>query len=85
MNTLLLSSPAYGAVVLLLSFALCFFLVHLFRLARIGWNASRQTPPPPQKKEEAKPPEPVYYIVEKKKKIRKPKTEYAEPKEIRFR
>ena len=86
MNRLLSVSALVGAGYLLLLFGVCFFFVHLFRLAKIGWQASLRPPEKNEiKKEEAKPPEPVYYIVEKKKKPRKPKTQYSEPREFRFR
>ncbi len=66
----------------MLLFALCAVIVHSFKLILIGWRSfGRQKTPEPVLKQE-KPPEPVYYLVERKKK--RPKAEYAEPKQINF-
>lgn len=108
MNNSLLASPVGGIFWLLALFIICFFGVHIARLAHIGWihresqkNSSdpsrRHDPPkPPEPKQsntkqpESKPPEsrpappePVYYIVERKR--RRPKANYSEPKEIKFK
>ena len=74
----LLSVQGLGAVctVILL------FIVHIFKLARIGYRARKNLPPTPPKPEEPKP-EPVYYIVEKKKK--RAKASYSEPRRIDFK
>ena len=64
-------------------FLLVVVAVHLAKLIAVGYRTLfRKLPPEPPKIAEKKP-EPVYYIVERKK--RRPKKEYAEPKEISFR
>ncbi len=67
-----------GALYLFLTFAACFILVHMVKLAYIGIKSLK-------KKEEIKKPEPkpepVYYIVEKK----RTKKSYSKPKEIKFK
>lgn len=68
-----------GALYLLLTFLFCFILVHVIRLAILGFQAAKK-PPEPEKKPEPKP-EPVYYIVEK----RRAKKSYSEPREIQFK
>ena len=88
MNTLLFPASA-GFLWIGFLFGLCFLLVHLAKLVKLGW-AHRTTPPkatPTSEKEEKKAPastpqEPVYYIVEKK---RRAKTSFGEPKQIRFK
>lgn len=84
---ILLSIFSAGIVTLIGIFALCFFIVHIARLTRIGWETQKKASPPPKEEEkpapaEEKPQEPVYYIVEKK---RRAKTTYSEPKQIRFK
>lgn len=59
----------------------CFILVHIVKLARIGYRARKKLPPAEPKPEE--PREAVYYIVERKKK--RAKAEYSEPKRIHFK
>ena len=74
-----------GILYLFLTFVVCFILVHLIKLAYIGFLSLRKKPEPPPapKVEKPKPkPEPVYYIVEKKK---VKKSTYSEPKEIQFK
>ena len=73
-----------GLLYLFLTFVVCFILVHIIKLAYIGFLSLRKKPePPPEPKEKPKPkPEPVYYIVEKKK---VKKSTYSEPKEIQFK
>lgn len=72
-----------GILYLFLTFAACFILVHLVRLAYIGLKSIRKKPEPPEKKPEPAPKaQPVYYIVEKK---RAKKSSYSEPKEIEFK
>lgn len=76
-----------GLLYLFLTFVVCFILVHLIKLAYIGFKSTKKKPPEPPKEKPApapKPrqPEPVYYIVEKK---RSKKSTYSEPKEIRFK
>ncbi len=78
----LLSIQGRGAVYAILLLILCFTLVHIFKLARIGYRARRDLPPTPPKTEAPRP-EPVYYIVEKKKK--RAKASYSEPRRIDFK
>ncbi len=70
-----------GFVYLILTFAVCFTLVHLIHLATIGFHSLKRKrevkPAPPAKKSE-----PVYYIVEKKK---PKKSTYSSPREIEFK
>lgn len=78
----LLAAPWLGGVYAAILLVLCFFLVHILKLARIGYRARKKLPPEkPPKPEPAS--EPVYYIVEKKKK--RAKAEYSEPKRISFK
>ena len=91
----LLTNPLLGGFFLILLFACCFLLVHIFLLVKIGWEhqtgerkknptlENEKQPEKPTEKPEKKPPQPVYYIVERKKK--KPKNYYTEPKEFRFK
>ena len=69
-----------GLVYLLVTFIVCFALVHVIKLAVVGFFSLKKKPAEPEKKPEKKA-EPVYYIVEKK---RARKT-YSEPKEIQFK
>ena len=73
-----------GLLYLFLTFIVCFILVHIIKLAYIGFMSLRKKPePPPAPREKPQPkPEPVYYIVEKK---RAKKSTYSEPKEIQFK
>lgn len=74
-----------GILYLFLTFAVCFILVHIIKLAYIGLLSVRKKPEPPPAPKQEKPqpkPEPVYYIVEKK---RTKKSTYSEPKEIKFK
>lgn len=94
MNALLTVSPFWGIFWLILLFILCFFGVHIARLARLGQRyrksltkqekhekkESGETPPQPKTLPNER--EPIYYIVERKKRA---KTNYSEPKEIRFK
>ncbi len=86
--TIFLCGAGVGVVWIGLLFGLCFLLVHLIKLVKLGWEHRAPTPPPkPTEKEEQKAPaktsqEPVYYIVEKK---RRAKTSFGEPKQIRFK
>ena len=71
-----------GILYLFLTFAVCFILVHLIKLAIIGIRSVRKKPEPPKAEEKPAPkPEPVYYIVEKK----KTRKSYSNPKEIQFK
>lgn len=79
----LLSVQGRGAVLVLCLFLLCLIIVHGVKLAKAGWRTlGRKLPPTEPKKPEPKP-EPVYFIVERKKK--RAKTEYSEPKRIKFK
>ena len=74
-----------GALYLFLTFVVCFILVHLIKLAYIGFMSLKKKPEPPKAvpKPVVKPePEPVYYIVEKK---RSRKSTYSTPREIEFK
>ena len=73
-------------------FLFCFLLVHIFVLLKLGWKAQEQSKKSPPPKKENKPPapkckkadkEPIYYIVERKR--TRPKQNYGEPKEFRFK
>ena len=83
---LLLSIFPIGAFSLLVLFGVCFLLIHIVKLIKIGWLAQKKNAP--EQKEEEKTPapssaqEPVYYIVERK---RRTKSSYGEPKRIRFK
>lgn len=97
MNTLLVS-PFWGILWLVFLFFVCFFGVHLVKLARLGREYQKKNE---DKKEEKSKPveksaekaeqkpspqnpagEPIYYIVERK---RKTKSSFSPPKEIKFK
>ncbi len=81
----LLSIQGQGALYALLILFICAVLVYGFRLALIGWRTMHKKLPPQKPRKKTNTPEPVYYIVEKKKrKATKTKTEYSEPKRIKF-
>lgn len=69
-----------GILYLLLTFSICFILVHTIKLAVIGIKSMKKPVQEEIKKPEPKP-EPVYYIVEKK----RAKKTYSNPKEIEFK
>lgn len=73
-----------GLLYLFIIFIVCFAVVHIFKLAMVGFKSLKPKPAPPKEepneKQPAKP-EPVYYIVEKK----RSKRTYGEPKEISFK
>ena len=72
-----------GFVYLLLTFIICFSLVHVIKLAAIGFaSLKKKKPQPPAEPKPEKKSEPVYYIVEKK---RARKSTYTEPREIQFK
>lgn len=77
-----------GILYLFLTFAICFILVHLIKLAYIGLITLKKKPEPPKTEKPAPKPEkkpesqPVYYIVEKK---RSRKSTYSAPQEIEFK
>ena len=90
MYALLIAAPVRGFLWTALLFSFCFFGIHLFKLAHIGWDKLSEQAKPAEKekkKEEKKTPatpqEPIYYIVERK--TRRAKSSYSEPKEIRFK
>ncbi len=79
----LLSVQGQGALYAAVLLLICIVIVHTIKLARVGWRTlGKKLPPnpPPKEKEES---EPVYFLVERKKK--RPKTEYSEPKRIKFK
>ena len=85
-------NAASGILLTIFLFLLCFLLVHILVLLKIGWNAQEKPNKPTQKaqEQEKKPPEPkktdkepIYYIVERKR--TRPKQNYGEPKEFRFK
>ena len=86
MERLLISTTALalrGSFFLILLFSFCFLCVHL--IAYLLPKKQSKTPPQEAEKEKAPPiqqAEPIYYIVERKKK--RTKTQYGEPKEIKF-
>ncbi len=69
-----------GLVYILVTFIVCFALVHVIKLAVVGFFSLKKKQPEPEKKPEKKV-EPVYYIVEKK----RARKSYSEPKEIQFK
>lgn len=81
----LLSAQGQGALYALLILFVCAVVVYGVKLAIIGWRTMHKKLPPQKPRKKVSSPEPVYYIVEKKKKkTTKTKTEYAEPKRIKF-
>ena len=68
-----------GLVYILITFLVCFALVHVIKLAVVGFFSLKKKPEPEKKPE--KKAEPVYYIVEKK----RARKSYSEPKEIQFK
>ena len=93
MNTLLVSAYL-GIVWLTLLFFGCFVLVHLARLVHFGRKYQKQSSRTPEKTQTPSPPaekktppqqpsgEPIYYIVERKRRL---KSNYGEPKQIKFK
>ena len=84
-TSLLLFSPLGGIIGLLVMLIASFVGVHIFLLAKTGWEikkTKKDKPAPPTEKPQ-KPPEPVYYLVEKRKK--RPKNSYSPPREIHFK
>ncbi len=73
-----------GLLYLFIIFIVCFAVVHIFKLAMVGFKSLKPKPAPPKeepKEKQPAKPEPVYYIVEKK----RSKRTYGEPKEISFK
>ena len=75
---ILLSIQGRGAVYTICIFFICVIIVHIAKLAVIGWRAFRK---PPKKQEKVEAPEPVYYLVEKK---RKAAPQYKKPQKFKF-
>ena len=91
MKNLLITRAGAGVIWALVLFLICFFAVHISRLASLGRQAQKRMqqdapPPKPNQEPEKKAPqpsgEPIYYIVEKK---RRAKTSFSQPKEIKFK
>ena len=70
-----------GLIYLLVTFLICFALVHFVKLAVAGFLSVRKKKEPPKEQKPEKKSEPVYYIVEKK----RAKKTYTEPREIQFK
>lgn len=71
-----------GILYLFLTFLFCFILVHVVRLAYLGFLGLRKKEEKPPEDKAAPPKtEPVYYIVEKK----RAKKSYSSPREIQFK
>lgn len=68
-----------GFLYLIITFAICFLIVHTIRLAYLGFISLRAKPE--EERTVEKKTEPVYYIVERK----KTKKKFSEPKEISFK
>lgn len=78
----LLSVQGQGFLFTVIVFLVCVIVVHAFVLAKIGYRTlHKKLPPEPPK--EPKKNESVYFIVEKKKK--RVKSEYSDPREIKFK
>ena len=75
----LLSVQGRGAIFTLCIFFFCVIIVHIAKLARIGWRAFKKREPKKQK--EPEPPEPFYYIVENKKNTA---PQYKKPRKFKF-
>ena len=75
---ILLSVQGRGAIYTICIFLFCVIIVHIAKLAFIGWRAFKK---PPKKPEKSKAPEPVYYLVEKKKKTA---PQYKKPQKFKF-
>lgn len=91
MERLLITSAGAGIVWAIVLFLVCFFSIHIAKLANLGRQAQKRleqsAPPkqdPPAEKKAPAPSaqEPIYYIVEKK---RRAKQTFSEPKEIKFK
>ncbi len=62
-------------------FAICFVIVSVIKLARMGVESTKMPTAEEEKKQQkAEKPKPVYYIVEK----RRTRKSYSEPREITF-
>ena len=92
----LLSYQTVGGLTVFFLFCLLFLVVHVVKLARLGWLLQKkehsapkqpeteQKPTEKEKTDGAKKPQPIYYIVERKKRPPKRAYHYEEPKSIRF-
>ena len=86
----LLSVSIWGFFWLALLFALCFGLILLIKLAKLGraYQKQQSNPKEQEKTDEKESPsaqkteEPIYYIVERKKRV---KSTFSQPKQIRFK
>lgn len=79
---LFLSVQGRGALFTLCIFLICVIVVHIAKLALIGWNSfQKKTPKKEEKPEKQESAEPVYYIVEKKKKT---SPQYKKPRKFKF-
>ena len=81
----LLSVQGQGFLYAVILLLVCIIVVHIVKLARLGYRTlGKKLPAEKPKKQAAKRgQEPVYFIVERKKK--RPKPEYTEPKRIQFK
>ncbi len=88
----LVGTAINGFFLTIFLFLLCFLLVHILILLKLGWKAQQQASQPEKKdideeKKLSEPKktdkEPIYYIVERKR--TRPKQHYGEPKEFRFK
>ena len=79
----LLSVQGQGAFFTFCIFLICVIVVHIAKLAVIGWKTHKKKEHKPKETpvRPPKPAEPVYYIVEKKKKVA---PQYEKPKKIKF-
>jgi flagellar basal body-associated protein FliL len=69
-----------GLLYIILLFTICFAVVHIIKLAAVGFLSLKKKPPAKEEKPEQKP-KPVYYIVEKK----RARKSYSPPREIEFK
>lgn len=72
---------ALGIFYLILTFVFCFTIVHVVKLAYLGFLSLKKKDEP-QKPALEKTEKPVYYIVEKK---RQRRASYSAPREIEFK
>ena len=76
----LLSVQSRGALFTICIFLIAVVIVHVAKLAILGWCAYKKREPKKQA-EKPEPQEPVYYLVEKKKKT---SPQYKKPKKFNF-
>ena len=76
----LLSVQGRGALFTICIFFIAVIIVHITKLALLGWRAYKRREPKKQE-EKPEPQEPVYYLVEKKKKT---SPQYKKPKKFKF-